>query len=109
MENTFNRPKYTTRSNPYLTQKIMSASPEQLVVYIYDTAIAACGRKDRIKALQAINLLIKSLNFEDREVALRFYQVYNTIIEFINRKRFDEAKELVSDLRATWVKAMGLE
>lgn len=108
MENAFNAPKSTTRANPYLTQKIMSASPEQLVVYIYDTAIAACGRKDKVKALQAINLLIKSLNFEDREVALRFYQVYNTILEFIDRKRFDEARNMLAEIRDTWVKAMGL-
>lgn len=95
--------------NLYLTQKVMSASPEQLVVYIYDAAIAACGRQDKIKAIQAIHLLIKSLNFEEREVALRFYQVYDTILEFLYRRNFERARELISEIRETWVKAMHLE
>lgn len=101
--------KNPPKQNPYLTQKIMSASPEQLVVYIYDVAIAACGRQDQDKAIQAIHLLIKTLRFDDRQIANRFYQVYSAILEFIHRKNFDEARKMVAEIRETWLKAMRLE
>jgi len=87
----------------------MSASPEQLVVYIYDIAIAACGREEQEKAIQAIQLLIRSLNFDDRQVAGSFYQVYRTILEFLYRRQFSDAHKIISEIRETWIKAMRLE
>ena len=35
--------------DPYLQQKVMSASPAQLVSYIYDIGISACTNNDKIK------------------------------------------------------------
>ena len=62
--------------NPYLMQKVMTASPEQLISYIYDIAISACAQKDHIKATQAVQELINSLNFDYKEQSLTFFRIY---------------------------------
>jgi flagellin-specific chaperone FliS len=98
----FNRP------NPYVNQKIMSASPEQLIVYIYDAAITACRRQDRIKATQAVNLLINSLDFEHKEIAGTFYRTYSALLNLIGKGRFGEVEASINEIRSTWISAMRL-
>ena len=98
----FNRP------NPYVNQKIMSASPEQLIVYIYDAAITACRRQDRIKVTQAVNLLINSLDFEHKEIAGTFYRTYSALLNLIGKGRFGEVEASINEIRSTWISAMKL-
>ena len=33
--------------DPYLRQKVLSASPQQLIVYLYDLGIASCNNKNK--------------------------------------------------------------
>ncbi len=94
--------------NPYLVQKFMSASPEELIAYIYDYGVTACAQKDPVKARTAINNLIQALNFEYKEIANTFLNVYSYLGHLINQKRFDEAKNILSDLKNTWSKAFNL-
>ena len=95
------------KTNPYLVQKVLTASPEQLIVYIYDAAIIACGRENKMKASQAVQVLINSLNFDsDKNIAVKFFQLYHYILNRINAKNFGEAKELLGELRKTWSEAM---
>ena len=42
--------------NPYLKQKIMSASPEQLVCYIYDKQLFKKQKQDSTKNRNTINM-----------------------------------------------------
>ncbi len=102
------RPKQRVQNNPYLVQKIMSASPEELIAYIYDYGVTACAQKDPVKARTAINNLIQALNFDYKEVAETFLDVYRYLGHLINQKRFDEAKKILSDLKNTWAKAFNL-
>lgn len=100
--------KKTKKINPYLSQKIMTASPEQLVLYIYDASISACGRKDRVRAAEAIQELINSLNFSEKKVAGTFFQMYQHILSLIHKKEFDDAQSLLREIRNTWAEAMKL-
>ncbi|MCF7885364.1 MAG: flagellar protein FliS [Candidatus Marinimicrobia bacterium] len=97
------------KTNPYLVQKVLSASPEELILYIYDAAIAACGNSDQSKAAEAIQELINALNFEKRTVANTFYQMYQHILHLIHNNKFNRAKELIREIRDTWAQAMKLE
>lgn len=97
---------YNRSVNPYLAQKVLSASPEQLITYVYDAAILACARQDRAKALSALHILINSLRFDDKKVAFTFYNVYKGILNRIYKRRFEEAKGMLSDIRSTWNQAM---
>lgn len=99
----------TFQSNPYLVQKIMTASPEELIKYVYDAAITACAREDHSRALQAVQELINALNFETGEVAQTFYKVYNSIMERIHKREFEEAREQLISIRTTWNRAMNLD
>jgi len=102
-----NMQRKSVKTNPYLVQKVLTASPEQLVVYIFDAAIIACGREDKMKASQAVQALINSLNFDsDRNIAVKFFQIYHYILNKINAENFDEAKKLLDELRKTWSEAM---
>ncbi len=94
--------------NPYLMQKIMSASKEELISYIYDAAITACAQKDSVKARTAINALIQSLNFDYEETANTFVNVYRYLLNLINQKKFDEARAMFTDIKRTWTQAFKL-
>ena len=98
----------STQQNPYLVQKVMTASPEQLVLYVLDAAILACSRKDKAKAMDALQILIGSLKFDYHEIASNFYTGYRGIINLVNRNEYDEAKIMITDIKGTWKKAMNV-
>ena len=96
------------KKNPYLVQRIMTASPEQLIAYIYDAGIAACIQENKAKGLQAVQELINSLNFKHKEMAVSLYQIYNYVLNQIRSNNYAEAKNILSELRSTWNKAFNL-
>jgi len=83
----------------------MTASPEQLIAYIYDAGVAACGREDKIKAMQAVQELINALNFDQKDVAMTFYSIYRYIQDQIREKNFQGAKEALTEIKKAWVEA----
>jgi len=96
--------KKPVQTDPYLQQKIMSASPEQLIAYVYDAGLAACMRHEREKASKAVLTLIKALDFNQKEIAVTFYNVYRYLNRLISKGKFDEAKAIFADLKKTWSK-----
>ena len=91
--------------NPYLGEKILKASPEQLVIYVYDEAIVACKKKDTTKAGQAIRELINALNFDYKEMAVPLFNLYKHCLKNVNSENFDEAEEVLQGLRDAWYEA----
>jgi len=98
----------TAPPNPYLVQKIMTASPEQLISYIYEAAIKACAQQDQRRGLEAVQELINSLNFEAGDISATFYKVYSSILDRLYARDYDTARDILMDLRKTWSKAMNL-
>ena len=92
--------------DPYLKQKVLSASPEQLVSYIYDVVLVACQRKDRDRALRGLGGLIRALNFDYKDVAVPMYQLYQYCMEKARAKEFDEVESLIQGLKKAWAEAM---
>ena len=92
--------------DPYLKQKIVSASPEQLVSYIYDVVIAACHRQDQEKALRGLMGLVSALDFDYKDIAVPMYQLYQYCLEQVRKRNFDEVEGLISGLKAAWAEAM---
>ena len=100
--------KSKNQKNPYLSQKILSASPNELISYIYDAAIRGCVQNDRYRVNRAISELISALDFEQSQAAMPFFNVYRHIT-FLNRQgRFDEAKSILVELKNTWNRAMNI-
>lgn len=96
-------------SDPYREQKIMTASPEELIKYLYDAGVVACKRQQKDKALQVVQELINSLRYDHKEVAMNFYRTYRAIMELISHDKYDRAATLLSEIRDTWVTAMKLK
>ena len=94
--------------NPYLKQKILSASPEQLISYIYDAIITACHRKDQELALRGLMGLVNALNFDYKEIAVPMYQLYRYCLDRIRKREYDEVKELINGLKSAWAEAMSV-
>ncbi len=103
---TQNKPKLNTQKNPYLVQKVMSASPDQLISYVYDAGIKACAMENRSDGLRAVQVLINALDFDKQEISVTFYNVYRYINYSISQGNFVEAKKNLEDLKSTWAKAM---
>ncbi len=96
----------TSKTNPYLSQKILTARPEQLISYVFDIAIVACVRKDMKKAAESIQLLISSLRFDNKEIAASFYGIYNNILNQIYKNEFKTAEGMIREIRDSWNQAM---
>ena len=65
--------------NQYLTNEILNASPEQLIMKVYDFAILNCQRQNLVKTNDALQVLITALNFDDpraKEVAVGLFKIY---------------------------------
>ena len=92
--------------DPYLVQKVMSASPQQLISYIYDAAIVSCGRRDPIKAGKSVRELMKALNFDYKEIAFTFYNVYRYVNNLIINGNYEDARDILVDLKNTWTSSM---
>lgn len=92
--------------DPYLKQKIFSASPEQLISYVYDAIIAACHCKDQERALRGLMELVSSLNFDYKDIAVPMYQLYRYCLDQVRKRKFDEVEELIGGLKAAWAEAM---
>ena len=95
--------------NPYLMQRVMTASPEQLISYIYDIAISSCAKENRLKSIKAVQELINALNFDYKEQSLTFYRIYRYILDQINKNKFSEAQKLLTEIKRTWADAMQVE
>ena len=104
---------YMNYQDQYLEQKILSASPKQLIAYIYYAAIASCAKRDIEKSTAAIGLLINSLKFDDNNkdvhnMSSNFIKYYGYIMDLVRKKRFDEARNNLKEIRDSWVKAMNV-
>jgi len=97
-----------SRMDSYLVQKIMTASQEQLIAYVYESGANSCAQKNANKARRAVQVLVQSLNYDMKEVTPTFYNVYRYLNHLINRRRYNEARQVFLDLKQTWSKAFHL-
>ena len=93
----------------YRQTQVGYASPGELLLQAYDIAITACGREDTQRATAALVELINALDFEYKEVAVGLLRLYNYCLDQIKKGQFGEARNILSELRATWARALGLE
>ncbi len=96
---------HETEKNPYLTQRIMSASPEQLISYIYDVILTACRTRDQERVLQGLMALVSALNFDYLEQALPMYKLYQYCLARAREGNLDEVKYIISEFKEAWSEA----
>jgi len=87
----------------YQKSQIMSMSPAQLVLKVYDYAILGCKLKDSGKVSKALIELISALKFEHGEISLGMFKLYQYCMDIVKKNQFDEVMEILSELRNTWL------
>jgi flagellar secretion chaperone FliS len=98
----------SNRTNQYLVKEIMEATPQQLVLKVYDFAILNCQRHNLVKTNDALQVLINALRFDTEEVKkisaglLRLYQYCQ---EEMRHKNFEIVYKILTELRESWINA----
>ncbi len=105
----FNNKK--SKLNPYLVKEIMEATPQQLLIKIYDFAIASCQKHDLFKTNEAIQQLISALRYETpevRDISIGFLKLYQYCQTQMRKKNYSEVLHILTELRKSWLKAFGV-
>ncbi len=87
----------------YQRQAVLSSSPEQLVLKLYDFGVQACHREDRDKLRRVLVELIASLNFErGGDLATRLYTLYEYCLTESATGDLSTICEIIEGLREAW-------
>lgn len=90
----------------YKTNDIMTASPERLIIFLYDQAIKGCKLEDKELVAKALVELVDSLNFKYADMATRLFRLYEFSLEMVRREQYPPALKVLSELRETWISAI---
>lgn len=96
----------TAQLNPYLVKEILEASPQKLLIKIYDFAITHCQLHDMVKTNRALDELINSLNFDDekaKEISVGLLRLYQFCQDQMRKKNYDIVYTILTDLKDAWL------
>lgn len=101
----------TTRhkNNSYIFNQIKSATPQELILKVYDYAIVNCQKNDMLKTNDAIQVLINSLNFNDaaaKEISVGLLRLYQFCQEQMRKNNNQIVLKILTELRDTWINAL---
>lgn len=94
-------PRYNP-ANPYIRQQIQTASPEKLILMMYELGIKSCRTKNREKAAKVLIELISALNFDYQDIAAPLFDAYKYALDQVHTNRFEEACFVLEELRDVW-------
>lgn len=92
-------------ANQYLVKEIMEATPQKLLLKVYDFAILNCQKRDLIKTNKAIQVLISSLSYETEEVknvSIGLFKLYQYCQDKMREGNYDEVYKILTELRKSW-------
>jgi flagellar protein FliS len=95
----------SNRANAYVTKEILEASPQKLLIKIYDFAIANCKAGNMAKTNKALNELINALRFDDekaREVSIGLLKLYQFCQDQMRKGETEIVYQILTDLKETW-------
>ncbi|MCS7220023.1 MAG: flagellar export chaperone FliS [Anaerolineae bacterium] len=90
----------------YRQNQILSATPLQLVLMVYDVAIVGCARRDLAKTTRALNTLIKALDMRQGDIPMRLYRLYQYCADQARQGDFDQAAHILRELASVWVRCL---
>ncbi len=92
----------SVRMRQYQQQAVLSCSPEQLILKLYDLGITACRQEDRSKLRSVLTELMSSLDLSQGEIATRLQALYEyCLIESANGD-LSVVQDLLQGLREAW-------
>jgi flagellar protein FliS len=111
----------------YLRSKILNASPMELIIILYEGAIASCaralelfgpGRRNEtcealIRGQNMIRELRNSLDMSRGEIAQGLYRLYSYMIQQLvqanvqhKRENVERVMQMLTELKQTWLEAV---
>jgi flagellar protein FliS len=100
---------FQNKTNPYIVNQISLASPQQLIMKVYDFAILHCQKSDMIKTNEALQVLINALSFENdaaKEISFGLLRLYQYCQEQMRRNNNQIVLKILTELRDTWQESM---
>lgn len=96
---------YQNRLNQYIVKEILEATPQQLLIKIYDFAIMNCRKNDLAKTNAALQELINSLNFSEqcKEISTGLLRLYLFCQDKMRRHENEIVLRILTELRETWI------
>ncbi len=92
-----------SRMRQYQHQDVRSASPDRLIVKLYDLGVAACYRADRAQARAVVVELMSALDHErGGDLAARLYGLYVYCLHEATDGDLDAVADILSGLREAW-------
>ena len=86
----------------YMANQTRTMSPTEVMLELYDFAIAGCLAQDTRKASAALVELIAALDFRYEEIATGLYRLYEFSLREVKAQRFEPAQRILAELRETW-------
>lgn len=94
---------YSRHHKRYQEQAIQTASPEQLILKLYNLGISSCENGDRSKLRAVLVELISSLNFDEGgDLANRLYAIYEFCLNESTMGELKPIQEMLEGLRDAW-------
>lgn len=93
----------------YLEQEVMSWSKEKIILKMYDLFILSAKKKDLSKMNRVLVELMGALNFDYEETATRLYRLYEYVQRLVFQKRYNDAINIIQELRNVWNEAYQIE
>ncbi len=102
----------TNRVNQYLVKEVLEATPEQLIIKIYDFAILNCQKNNLEKTNKAIKELMNFLRWDTEEskaVNTGLFRLYEFCQEQMRKKNTQIVYKILTELRETWLNAFKMK
>lgn len=96
------------RLNQYLVKEILEATPQQLLIKVYDFAIVNCQKHNLEKTNNAIQELINGLRFDEgevKEISIGLLRLYQFCQDQMRKKNYDIVYKVLTELRESWINA----
>lgn len=97
------------RMNQYVINDILNASPEELIMKVYDFAILNCNKKNMLKTNEALQVLINALNFDNpaaREISIGLFRIYQYLQDQMRKSNYDVVSKSLIELKECWETAL---
>ena len=98
--------KNRNRLNQYLVNEITQATPQQLLIKIYDFAIVNCKKENLAKTNEALQVLINALSFDGKEVSeisTGLLKLYQYCQNEMRNKNYTIVYKILNELKESWL------
>lgn len=95
-------------SRLYTEQGILTESPSQLVLTVFEFILSDCRKGNSEKVRKWFKELLNSLDY-NYEQAQRLQTLYESCLALLEQGQLDEVRSVMTDVRDAWVMAFKLD